>query len=175
MHLAYTTFMILLCWLFAGVFAYSPANTSLPFTNCTLALQFPQTGLQYQVQLQLILTGIGLIATDVSASLLLWALKKLSCGVLAMIWFLLSTVLLTVWGAWSIAYASLAYPIWNADRSSCDGLVMISMLVCTALIAFYMVMYWIISLVVTTYDCWYRCDLECSCSCKRRQQEFQDF
>ncbi len=160
----------------AGVFAYSPfLSTSLSYTNCTLALQFPKTGLNYPLQLQLILTGIALIIIDVSASFLLWALKKLSCGVLAIIWFLLSTVLLTVWSIWSIVYATLAFPIWNTDRGSCDNLVMISMLVCTGLVSFYMVLYWIILLVVTAYDCWYRCDLECVCSCKRRRSDFQDF
>ena len=156
------------------MFGYNPAGSILPFVNCTLALQF-QPGLQYPVQLHLIITGVALIACDVSVSLLLCAIKKLSCGVLALVWFLISTVCVTVWSAWCIAYSALVYPIWNTDRRSCDDLIMISMLVSTAIILFFMALYWLIALVVTVYDCWYRCDLQCTCSCKRREQEFQDF
>ncbi len=161
-------------WHCAGVFGYNPADSIIPFVNCTLALQF-QPGLQYPVQLQLIITGVALIACDVSASLLLCAIKKLSCGVLALAWFLISTVCVSGWSVWSIVYSALVYPIWNMDRRSCDDLIMISMLVSTGLISFFMALYWLIALVVTVYDCWYRCDLQCTCSCKRRQQEFQDF
>lgn len=166
----------MVCWsllISIGVFAYT-ASDAIPSVNCTQSVQF-QSGVEFPVQLQLILTGIVLIAMDVGISLLLFAIKKLSCGTVAIVWFLTSTLLVTVWGGWSIAYAVLVYPLWNADRDSCDELVMISMLVGVALVATFMLLYWIIALVTMVYDCWYRCDLECECSCRRRRNEFGDF
>ena len=164
--------------LWLGVFAYNPGTVgganALTFVNCSLSLEF-QPGLPFPVQLQLILTGIGLVAIDVSVSLLLCVIKKLSCGVLAILWFLVGVVCMTTWAVWGVVYAVLVFPLWEADRQSCDGLVMISHLVGTGLVVFFCVLHWIVVMVTMVYECWYRCDLECVCSCQRRKSDFDDY
>lgn len=153
----------MLC-LHTGIFAHVPGpggpSDSLAFVNCSLTPPI-QLGVHFPVHLMLLLTGLGLVAVDISASLLLYAIKCISCGVLVIIWFLGTTLCVTVWTIWSIVYIAMVFPIWLQDRQTCDNLIMISTTVGTAVMTLLMTVYGLLIIVVIAYDCWYRCTCDC--------------
>ena len=121
----------------------------------------------------LLLTGIGLISIDVSASFLLCAIKYINCGVISILWFLGSEICITAWTIWSIVYVAVVFPVWQSDRRTCDDLIMIGTIIGVGVMTFIAFVYAVVIVVVTSYDCWYRCDVECYS--QRRDDKLDDF
>ena len=132
----------------------SAPDSSLQYVNCTLSAPVRAgTKVDFPLQLQLLLLGVMLIATDVNVSSLFCVIKYCGCGVLTAVWFLVDTVVLMVWTAWSVSYLAVVFPSWQARRKSCDDLVVYFTVIGTAVVCLFLVFYIAVIAVVICYDC----------------------
>ena len=149
----------------AGVFSYAPTapsgDGSLPQVNCTLTASFASTS--FPLKLLLLLTGIVLIIVDVNISIILCLIKYCGCAVLTIVWFLVETVCLFAWVAWSIVYLEAVFPAWLEDKALCDDLIMITTIVAVCMACIFAALYAVAILVVICYESKRRCDENCSC------------
>lgn len=142
---------------YSGVLSYTQGidgSSTVPQTNCTLAITISDTGgAEFPLRLLLLLSGIILILVDLGISGLLCVIKYQSCGVLAAAWFLIMVVCTATWTAWSIAFIVVVFPNWLADRALCDNLVMIVTVVMTAFCGLTTLVYVVVIFIVIAFDC----------------------
>lgn len=130
----------------------SDSSDPLTQTNCTLTT-FIRQGLEYPLNLHLLLTGLVLILIDVAITFLLCIVKWKKCGVLTVAWFLVMTVSMLIWILISILYLVVVFPVWLEDKMVCDYLVMLMSLVLVGYCGVLGVAYLIVIVVVLAYDC----------------------
>ena len=140
-----------------GVLSFSndPANP-LPQTNCTLSTSFKQQ-VEFRLSLLLLLTGIVLILIDIATTMLMCIIKWRRCGVLAIVWFLVTTMCTAAWTVFAIIYLAVVVPVWQENKVTCDYLVLLAALVLVGYIGILTVVYLIAIVVVIVFDCnrWY--------------------
>lgn len=134
----------------------SSSTTVIPHVNCTLTTSV-QSLAPFPLILLLLLTGIILIAIDISVTFLLCIIKYKSCGVLVVVWYLITTVCILAWTIWSVLNIIVVFPAWLEERFRCDDLVMImtlgSVVYCGVLSVIYLIV--IVVVVIFDYNRWY--------------------
>lgn len=130
------------------------SDSPSPQTNCTLSTNTnDKDGADIPLSLLLLLTGFALVFTDIAITALMCVIKWRSCGVLAIVWFLVTVAGVVIWTCLSIAHVSIVTPIWMESKETCDYFVMVVALMSVSYSGVLTVVYAAVIVVVASYDC----------------------
>ena len=140
-----------------GALSYrATTSTAIPHINCTLTTNI-NDWTEFPMELLLLSTGVVLILTGISVTLLLCIVKCQKCGFLAIAWYLITAVCVTTWTVWSILYLTVVYPAWLENTATCDCLIVLLSLASAGYCGILTMVYLVVILVVIIYDCRERC------------------